>query len=490
VIQTKEFRKHYVIFAMILVAFVALGMMANLAIFRIVEKAAHDRQPKFAPESSIGRMVDAMADAIGKGPRERNRFEALRKIREANGDGFPLEMRLVDASGTSLEVPGLAPPARWNEKNLPARPYELVALMSSPDSGPPLESAVRLPGPQGQFLYLRRKNPPPPAPTPPFRGWPFPAGPAFLSLATLLASILMGAAVSLWILFRSLRSKAELADRVIAELQAGNLKARFPIDRIDEMSQTMTRFNRMAEEIERLVDQLRESERTRTNLLQELAHDLRTPVASLKSLLETLEAKGSTLGKGIHDELTALAVKEVDYFERLVEDLLVLARIGAPQYRYAKDPFDLRELVEEEIDSILSRRAMTEGAKVRIEFADGEEALVVGDTHLLRRMIRNALENAYDFSRERLVVSLRKRKDGPTELEIQDDGPGFNEEQLKNFGTRRITRQLGSERGGRISIGLGSVIMRTIAEIHRGQMMAKNTERGAKVVFELPPSAG
>jgi signal transduction histidine kinase len=489
VIQTRVFRKHYLIFAMILVAFVALGMMANLAIFRIVENAANERQPKFAPESSIGRMVDAMADALGEEPRERTRFEALRKIREANGDEFPLEMRLVDASGRSLEVPNLAPPERWDEKHLPQRPYELQSLSSSPEPGPPLESAVRLPGPQGQYLYLRRKNPPPPRPTPPFRGWPFPAGPAFLSLATLLASILMGAAVSLWILLRSFRSKAELADRVIAELQAGNLKARFPIDRIDEMGQTMIRFNRMADEIERLVDQLRESERTRTNLLQELAHDLRTPVASLKSLLETLEAKGPTLEKAIHEELTALAVKEVDYFERLVEDLLVLARIGAPQYRYAKDPFDLRELVEEEIDSILSRRAMSEAAKIRIEFDGGEEMLVVGDTHLLRRMIRNALENAYDFAKERLRVTLRKRSDGLTALEIRDDGPGFTEEQLKNFGTRRITRQLGSERGGRISIGLGSVIMRTIAEMHRGQMVATNTDIGAKIVFELPPSA-
>jgi signal transduction histidine kinase len=481
VIQTHGFRKHYLTFTLVLLAFVGLGMAANLAIFRLVERIASERQPKFAPESTVGRMVDAMADAIGGEPREKSRFAALRKIREVNGDEFPLEMRLVDGSGQSLETSGLTRPEKWDEKNLPMRPYELLTLTASKEPGPPLESVVRLPGSQEQFLYLRRK-----IPAPPFPSRNLLPTPLVFALATLLASVLVGAGVSLWLLLRSFRTKAELADRVIAELQAGNLKARFPLDRIDEMGQTMIRFNRMADEIERLVERLRESERTRTNLLQELAHDLRTPVASLKNLLETLDSKGTTLAAGLHAELTALALKEVDYFERLVEDLLVLARIGGPHYRYARDPFDLRELVEEEVESILTRRAPSEKDRIRVEFADGSEIPVVGDAHLLRRMIRNALENAYDFSSAKLRIELREREDGVALLEVRDDGPGFTDEQLKHFGTRRITRQLGSDRGGRISIGLGSVIMRTIAELHRGRMLAENTGHGAKVLFELP----
>jgi signal transduction histidine kinase len=481
VIQSPVFRKHYLTFALVLLAFVALGMMANLAIFRLVERTARELQPKYSPESTVGRMVDAMAEAMGDAPREKSRFVALRKIREVNGDEFPLEMRLVDASGKSLEDASLSPPEKWNEKILPTRPYELLTLTASVEPGPPLESVVRLPGTEEQFLYLRRKVPP----------LPFPSRkllptPVVFALVTLLASILVGAGVSLWILLRSFRTKAELADRVIAELQAGNLKARFPLDRIDEMGQTMIRFNRMAEEIERLVERLRESERTRTNLLQELAHDLRTPVASLKNLLETLDSKGNALAEKLHAELTALALKEVDYFERLVEDLLVLARIGGPHYRYARDPFDLRELVEEEVESIQTRRSASGKEPIQIEFLEGPEIPVVGDAHLLRRMVRNALENAYDFSASRLRIELREREDGIAIFEVRDDGPGFTDEQLKHFGTRRITRQLGSERGGRISIGLGSVIMRTIAELHRGRMLAENTGQGAKVLFELP----
>ena len=113
--------------------------------------------------------------------------------------------------------------------------------------------------------------------------------------------------------------------------EKGNLKARFPIVRMDEIGQTMLRFNHMADEIEHLVERMKTVEASRASLLQELAHDLRTPVASLKNLIETVATKDASMQPALRVELMELALSECEYFERLVEDLLVIAQVkGSP----------------------------------------------------------------------------------------------------------------------------------------------------------------
>src|SRR5262249_45941559 len=147
----------------------------------------------------------------------------------------------------------------------------------------------------------------------------------------MIIMVLVGIAVALLMIFRSLRDHVVSADHVISELQRGNLKARFPIERLDEIGAAKMRFNAMADEIERLVERLRSAESSRNNLLQELAHDLRTPVASLQSILESV----FSMAKMEPDvaELAELARKEVEYMGHLVEDLLLLAQLSEPSYR-------------------------------------------------------------------------------------------------------------------------------------------------------------
>jgi K+-sensing histidine kinase KdpD len=248
----------------------------------------------------------------------------------------------------------------------------------------------------------------------------------------------------------------------------------------------------MADEIERLVERLRTTERSRMQLLQELGHDLRTPVASLKNMLETLATKGKSLDPKVVHELLGLSLREVDYFERLIEDLLVLAQIGEPNYQCIREPTDLSSLVEEETELLLSRRSGGERVR-KIEVARPENPLEVsGDAHLLRRAVRNALENAFDFSKNKITVEFAHENDGLARLEVRDDGPGFSPEQLAKFGERRMTRVFGNQNAGRISIGLGSVIMKTILDIHRGSLTVENwidsdgARGGARVVLRVP----
>jgi signal transduction histidine kinase len=243
-------------------------------------------------------------------------------------------------------------------------------------------------------------------------------------LGAILVSLLLGSGVALRALLLSLQKRAQLADTVIAELQSGNLKARFPIERMDEIGEAMSRFNTMADEIERLVEQVRQVEKTRVALLQELAHDLRTPIASIKNLLDTMQHQGESLPAETRKELLDLANNEIDYFERLVEDLLILAQVSEPNYRADRTEVRIDELIEEEAD-VVSAQYAGSGERIELKKQISDAAIIViGDGQLLRRMVRNVLENAFSFARGKVYVAVfTEASDGQQRIRVvvEDD---------------------------------------------------------------------
>jgi signal transduction histidine kinase len=112
--------------------------------------------------------------------------------------------------------------------------------------------------------------------------------------------------LALSISFYYMRRKSTEARKVLGRLEAGDLKARFEIKRFDEFGNLILDFNRMANEIEQLVMRLRETEISRSNLLQELGHDLRTPLTSLSTAFETMKEHHELLSNEEKSELFAM----------------------------------------------------------------------------------------------------------------------------------------------------------------------------------------
>lgn len=312
-----------------------------------------------------------------------------------------------------------------------------------------------------------------------------------LGIGSLVLSLLIGVGLTLFVIYLSVRKKVRDADFVISELHKGNLKARFAIDRNDEFGQAMLRFNQMADEIEHLVNHLKSVEVTRRKLLQELAHDLRTPIASLKTLLETLEISGDKLDEKTKSELLSLSNKEINYFARLVEDLLVLSQVDEPKYSSTTSGVPVAQLLQEEIYDIELKNPFKK-INFKTDFPDGEP-LIQGDAKLLKRMLRNALENSVSFARSELWVSINNLGHGSYSITVADNGQGFRPDDLSHFGERRITRQIIDGGGqGRVSVGLGSVIMKKICEAHGGELRADNRVdesgmiKGAIITFRFP----
>lgn len=385
--------------------------------------------------------------------------------REMVGPGPKPQLWLVDQNGSVISTNGVEPiPPKWNSAPLPQTIHEIDSY------GSLFETKVlvmRLEAEPPLYLVAHDIKPP-------FRG------PIFLTQAALtFATGLMAVGLALMITFWYLRRKSEEARRVLTQLESGDLGARFEIQRFDQASNLMLDFNRMAEEIERLVHQVRETEAARSRLLQDLGHDLRTPLTSLSTVIGTLEAHHQKLSASEIKDLCQMANTDVAYFKGLLEQLTVIASLEDPRYRSSTEMVNLGELIGSEC---VRRRSATPGLQWEC-FGEGVPE-VLGDPRLLERLLKNAYDNAARYARSQVVTRWRQHGQ-EWELLIQDDGPGFGAEDLATFATRREQRrQVG--KGGHLSLGLGSMIMKAIAQAHGGSLEVQNLARGAQLRFRFP----
>lgn len=271
--------------------------------------------------------------------------------------------------------------------------------------------------------------------------------------------------LALSISFYYMRRKSSEARKVLGRLESGDLKARFEIKRFDEFGNLIGDFNRMANEIERLVMRLRETEISRSNLLQELGHDLRTPLTSLSTAFETIKEHHELLSSEERVELFAMIGTDIRYFKDLLDKLTLVATIDGPHYKSSTEKINLTSLLEEEVLS----RQIAAGKELNWKFVscDEDHPLILGDSHLITRLFRNAFDNASRYAVNSITVKVNDQRDR-VEILIMDDGPGLSEESLQSFGKRRERRQRKDEHD--FSLGLGSVIMKTIAQVHGGSV--------------------
>lgn len=335
--------------------------------------------------------------------------------------------------------------------------------------------------PKAYLVFYEHRNP--------FRG-PLFITQGIFTFATVLVALLL----ALTMTFLYLRKKSEEAHSVLGRLERGDLKARFEIKPFDEFGGLLLDFNRMAHEIERLVNRVRETESARSNLLSELGHDLRTPLTSLTTSFETLKFHFNKMTPSDRNEIFTMITAEVEYFKELLEKLMTIAELDEPHYKQSTDIVDLRALVQQEIRH---RQNAHHGDK-KWNFVDSEileePATVLGDSYLLLRLLKNALDNSSRYAKTAVQVSLSVHGDN-VELEVIDDGPGMDESSLAKFGKRQDRRKRREESSGlNFSLGLGSVIMKTIAELHDGRLEVSNIEdngqvMGMKLTVSIPKTS-
>jgi signal transduction histidine kinase len=295
------------------------------------------------------------------------------------------------------------------------------------------------------------------------------------SLAVLARVLLIGTpllfgllAVATWLLTGyTLRPIAELR-RGAAEVTATGVPRDLPVPIArDEVRSLAVTLNDM-------LTRLAESQQRQRDLVSDTAHELRSPIASIRAQLEVALDHPDGLdwaetARDVHADTLRLA--------RLTEDLLLLARLDGQHLR--RKPTDLAAVCE----SVAARYAT---ARVPVQAAAPGPCVVAGDPDALSRLLVNLLDNAVRHAASRVCVSVRD-EGGWAVLTVTDDGPGIPAEDTERaFGRFARLDNARSRAVGTEGSGLGLAIVRSTAEAHGGSASLGDARPGLRAVVRLP----
>jgi signal transduction histidine kinase len=251
----------------------------------------------------------------------------------------------------------------------------------------------------------------------------------------LLAIIALVVAACAYPVVRGLTRRLERLQTAVETVGGGDLAARVNVGGRDEIARLADSFNRAAARIEELVSAHR-------MLLANASHELRTPLSRIRLGIELFQEKGDPKYK----EALECDIRELD---ELIDEILLASRLDATRTLPMHEHVDLLALVAEEC--------------ARHEIVpQGEPASVLGDPKLLRRLVRNLLENAKRHGRPPVRVTLR-RVNGKAQLDIMDAGEGIPEAERE-----RVFTPFHRLRPDGAGTGLGLALVRQIARLHGG----------------------
>ena len=270
-----------------------------------------------------------------------------------------------------------------------------------------------------------------------------------------LAVIALAVGVGAYPVVRRLTARLERLQRGVESLGAGDLSARVKVEGHDEVARLAESFNRAAARIEELVG-------AHKSLLANASHELRTPLARIRMAVELLKDNADPKRKRDLE----LDIAELDL---LIDEILLASRLEAVKGLDIDEEVDLLALASEEC------------ARYDEIALEGQPVTVRGDPRLLRRMIRNLLENARRHGAPPIAVSVGRAGEG-AELRVCDGGPGIAEAERASV-FRPFHRFAGAGNSG--GTGLGLALVRQIARRHGGDARYLGREAGSGFVVIL-----
>ena len=250
------------------------------------------------------------------------------------------------------------------------------------------------------------------------------------------------------------------------------------IKRNDELGTLSLSLDEMTNELQKRVN-------TAENFSTDLVHEIRNPLASLKSASELLEVTNSNPEK---EKLTKILTHDVERIERLITDYSQMLKDEVAITRESMKILDLKKIADSVVDDFNAIYNTKRGINIDLQFKNsGEKFNIKGIENRIEQVLANLLENSISFSKDNqnIVVKLSQKKDGKISLSVIDEGIGFKE---KN--TDKIFKRFYSNRPDKFGehSGLGLNIVKNLVDLHGGQVIASNNvnKKGAKVEIIFP----
>ncbi|HEY3068274.1 MAG TPA: HAMP domain-containing sensor histidine kinase [Methylomirabilota bacterium] len=410
-----------------------LAVLASLATFAIVTGVAWRQLGDVGPPGHVfeaaGTLAQNALPPVTASPAEQQ--AALEQLAAR----LRVDVALFASDRTTLAAVGepVPPPTAARERGGWSRPWSRGPVWT-----------LRLP--DGRWLVARTPHE--------HRRPPFP-----LVLTLLLVALAVG--VGAYPVVRRLTRRLERLQAGVESLGAGDLSARVEIEGRDEVARLAESFNRAAARIEGLVG-------AHKSLLANASHELRTPLARIRMAVELMK-------EGADPKRKRDVERDIAELDGLIDEILLASRLDAVKRPDADEEVDLLALATEEC-------ARYDGADAR-----GEPVLVRGDPRLLRRLIRNLLENARRHGAPPIDVRLSRAGRG-AELRVCDHGPGIPDAESEAV-FRPFYRFAHAAEG--TGAGLGLALVRQIARRHGGDARyVGRAQSGSCFVVTLDANGG
>jgi signal transduction histidine kinase len=294
-----------------------------------------------------------------------------------------------------------------------------------------------------------------------------------------------------------LSTELEQLAAAASRLAEGDLGTRIGRHGSDEVGRVAIAFDRMAERLERAFQQQQRLEQERGQLITAVSHDLRTPLATTRAMVEAL-ADGVVTEPNEVQRYLRLIRREIQHLSGLIDDLFELSQIEVGALRLRHQPMEPGQLVEAVVAAYQAPAASLGISLTSSVDAQLAAVRLQADPERLQRVLRNLLDNALRHTPAGGTVAVGARlESGCLELDVSDSGPGIPPEERERVFERFYRGQQARSRPGPDAdddrgsgSGLGLAIARALTEAHAGRLWAEASPLGgARLCLSLPVAA-
>ena len=309
-------------------------------------------------------------------------------------------------------------------------------------------------------------------------------GSYILKLGTWFFFLALGLALlvgllSIWYLTRNLR----LIIDTVRRFKEGDYEARVHLKREGELSSLADNYNAMADTIVANIDELKGVEKLRRELIANVSHDLRTPLAIMQGYVETLLIKEDNLSGEERRKYLNTILNSNEKLAKLIAQLFEYSKLEAKQLEPKKEPFFISELAQ---DVFFKYQILAKEQGITMDLVCPPDLpMVFADLGMVERVVQNLMDNALKFTPDGGKVTIALNNvGGNVEVKIADTGPGIPEEEQSYIFERYRQAAPGAEKKG---TGLGLAIVKKMLDLHDATIQVQSRlNEGTVFWFQLP----
>ena len=298
----------------------------------------------------------------------------------------------------------------------------------------------------------------------------------------ILIFVLIAAAalLSSWVFSRVITRPIAGLNRGIQRMSKGDFSSRVRVRGSGEMKQLALAFNSMSEKLETL-------DQSRNQFVSNASHELKTPLATMKIMIESLIYQPD-MDKQLRTEFLTDINNEIDRLSAIVSDLLTLVQMDSQNVKLTRENLSIAALIKENAHRL---QPIADQKDQQILLTLGDPCDIYADKSKLNQVIYNLMENAVKYTQSGGVIRVNLQRQGrDARFTVTDNGPGIPKESLPHLFDRfyRVDKARSREKGG---TGLGLSIVHQLVLLHGGAISVESEEgKGATFIVELPLHQG